>query len=500
LWLGAILAGTKPTDDIGAPTPSPAFDDFSEMDRYFGPPCIRPLENHLAHLEKLDLIAAIEQTAEAIMVTDASAIIRYVNPAFTHITGYTSEEAIGRNTNILKSGMHDKAFYQDMWSTIHSGQAWRGELINRRKDGSLYMEEATISRLRDILGSTTGYIAVKQDVTKRRAAEQAQKFLASIVESSKDAIIGRTPEGIIVSWNQGAENLFGYSAQEIIGQRIAVLAAPEMVRVVEASIEKTKKGEPIVPVDGVALAKDGRRIDVSASVSAVKDEQGKLVAVASILRDITERKRAEDARSLLAAVVESSEDAIIAVSPDKKVVAWNKGAQAIYGYTAEEVLGNPTFTYVPLDRREEFDRMFETVLLGETVARFESTRNRKDGSQIEVALTFSPIKNSRGDVIGVSGIVRDITQSKATQRSLHEAEERYRTLVHNIPDVVWMVDQEQRCTFVTPNVEKMLGVPPDEFYKRGSQAWFECVHPDDVGEAADKLAELFATRKPFDVK
>jgi PAS domain S-box-containing protein len=494
-----FLAETKRTYGISAPAPG-QLDDFSEMDRFFGPPCIRPAEHHLEQIEKVDLIAALEQTAEAIVVTDASAIIRYVNPAFTHITGYTSEEAIGRNTNILKSGVHDAAFFGELWRTIRSGKVWRGELVNRRKDGSLYTEEATISPLRDILGSTTGYIAVKQDVTKRRAAEDAQKFLASIVESSEDAIIGRTPDGIIVSWNRGAENLFGYQAQEIIGQSITVLATPEIGSTVEGAIEKIKRGETIAPFDGSGLTKDGRRIEISASVSPVKDAHGKLVAVASILRDITERKRAEDARALLAAVVESSDDAIVAVTPDKKIAGWNKGAHAIYGYAAEEVLGKSAYTYVPIDRQEEYDRLFGQVLLGETVARFESTRNRKDGKQIEVALTFSPIKNPQGEVIGISGIVRDITQAKATLRALHEAEERYRTLVYNIPDVVWMVDQEQRVTFVTPNVEKMLGIAPDEFYKRGSTAWFERVHPEDVGSAAVRFKELFATGEPFDVR
>src|SRR5579862_8474116 len=158
-------------------------------------------------IEKVDLIAAIEQTVEAIVITDADANIRYVNPAFTRITGYSQEEVIGNNPRILKSGLHDAVFHEEMWRTIRAGNVWSGELINRRKDGSLYTEVTTITPLRDAAENITGYIAIKQDVTQRRAAEDAQKFLASIVDSSDDAIIGRSPDGTIMSWNRGAEAL-----------------------------------------------------------------------------------------------------------------------------------------------------------------------------------------------------------------------------------------------------------------------------------------------------
>jgi two-component system, sensor histidine kinase and response regulator len=319
------------------------------------------------------------------------------------------------------------------------------------------------------------------------------------VDSSEDAIIGRTPEGIIVSWNRGAEALFGYRAEEIIGQNIALLATQEAGPMVAGVIERVKLGEVVPPFDGSALTKDGRRIDISASVSQVKDAQGKLVAVASILRDITERKRAEDSRAFLVAVVESSEDAVVAVSRETTILGWNKGAQNIYGYTAEEVLGKSNKILMPPDRLEEFEAIFTQVLSG-SVVRFESVRQRKDGQRADLALTYSPIKNPQGAVIGVSAIVRDITQAKATQQALHEADERYRNLVHNIPDVVWMVDEQRRVAFVSPNVEKMLGISPAEFYRRGAGAWFKRVHRDDVENAEARFEELFTTSKLFDIK
>jgi PAS domain S-box-containing protein len=463
--------------------------------------CVRPARHHLAQIDKAELIAAIEQTVEAIVVTDASARIRYVNPAFTLATGYTSDEVIGKNPSLLKSGMQDAAFYNDMWQTILSGKVWCGELVNRRKDGSLYFEEATITPLRDELGANTGYIAIKQDVTRRRAAEDAQKFLASIVEHSEDAIIGRTPDGIIVSWNRGAETLFGYRAEEIIGQSILVLATEESVPSVNEAIRRMKRGEAVLPFDGSGLTKDGRRVELSASVSPVKDAQGKLVAVASILRDVSERNRSDAARALLAAVVESSDEGIIAVSREKIILSWNKGAQVIYGYSAAEVLGKTAAsTIVPPERTEEYDALFARVLAGEILVQFESERHRKDGRLIEVALTYSPIKNVQGEVIGVSAIVRDITQAKATQQALREADESYRTLIHNIPDVTWMLDSKNRVAFASPNVEKVLGYTQAECYARGASIFFDSIHPAEAPEIKRLFRLFFEDGAPFDAE
>src|SRR6266487_3703870 len=121
--------------------------------------------------ERAALDAAIAQTAEAVVVTDSAGTIQYVNPAFTRMTGFSSEEALGRNPRMLKSGKQEAAFYERMWRTISAGKVWNGELINQRKDGSFYAEEMSITPVRDALGAIARYIAIKRDVTERRADE-----------------------------------------------------------------------------------------------------------------------------------------------------------------------------------------------------------------------------------------------------------------------------------------------------------------------------------------
>src|SRR6478609_824604 len=261
-----------------------------------------------------------------------------------------------------------------------------------------------------------------------RPAEQtagdAKEFLASIVEQSEDAIIGCTPDGTIVSWNRGARKLFGYRSHEIIGKNLVVLATDEATPTLKTAIERMKRGKAIFPFDCNGVTKDGRHIEISCSASPVKDARGRLMGVAAILRDISERKRADEARALLAAVVEFSEEGILAVSLDKKVLSWNRGAEAIYGYSAEEIIGKSvTSTIIPPERMGEYDKSFGRVLAGEALVRFESQRYRNDGGLVEVALTFCPIKNQQGKVVGVSAVVRDITQANATRQALREANE-----------------------------------------------------------------------------
>jgi len=334
-----------------------------------------------------------------------------------------------------------------------------------------------------------------------KSAEDAQKFLASIVEHAEDAIIGCTPDGTIESWNQGAEKLFGYCGEEIIGQNIVALAIDEAIPAVNAVIQRMKRGEAVHPFDGTGVTKDGRRIEISCSASPVKDADGTLVGVAAILRDISERRRADEARALLAAVVESSEEGIIAVSLDKTVLSWNRGAQAIYGFPAEDILGKSVFsTIIPPERVEEFNGFFARVLAGETLIRFESERHHKDGRKIEVSLTYCPIKNPNGKVIGVSAIVRDITHAKATQQALREANENYRALIHNIPDVIWMLNSNDEVKFLSPTAEKIFGYSVAECYARGVALLFDSIHPDEAQQVKRMFQLFFEEGTPFDME
>jgi diguanylate cyclase (GGDEF)-like protein/PAS domain S-box-containing protein len=246
--------------------------------------------------------AALEAAANGIVITDRNGAIVWANHAFTTMTGYSKEEILGQNHRLLKSGEQPESYYANLWSTISSGKVWQGEIVNRRKDGTTYTEEMTITPVTQNLGSTTDtyFIAIKQDITERKKSEEELQRLASIVEFSEDAIIGKNMDGVITSWNRGAEKIYGYTRGEVVGRDLSFLLPPERQAEIQAIMERVLSGQPIECLETQRLTKTGSAIDVSLSVSPIKDASGHIAGASAIARDITQRKAAEKQVQFLA--------------------------------------------------------------------------------------------------------------------------------------------------------------------------------------------------------
>jgi PAS domain S-box-containing protein len=325
-------------------------------------------------IKRADLAAAVEQAADGIVITDLAGKIRYVNPAFTAMTGYTTEAAVGGNPRILKSGRHSPTFYEELWSTIRSGRVWHGEIINRRKDGTLYNEEMQITPVLAANGEIGSYIAIKRDVTARRAAEEAQRLLASIVESSEDAIVACTSAGIILTWNRGAEAVFGHSSGEAIGKHVSMLLAPERFSGLARCMEQVLQGKTVSQYEGVGLHKDGRTVHISVTGSPIQNAASEIVAMSAVILDISERREAEQARGLLASIVESSEDAVQSVNLDGTILSWNSGAATLFGYSSQEIIGKNVATLLPAGRSGEVRDHIGMILQGRSISAFDTVR------------------------------------------------------------------------------------------------------------------------------
>jgi len=250
----------------------------------------RDITQRLEAEKKLHLAAqVIENSQEGVIITDASNHIISVNPTFTAITGYAPQEVIGKTPSVLSSGMQGKEFYQAMWASINTTGHWEGEIWDRRKNGELYCEALSVSTVKNPRGEIVYHTAIFSDITERKQAEEERDRLAAIVENSNDAIISHGLDRTILTWNAAAERLLGWSAQEAIGQSIHLIVPPERRGENARYRELVQKGFAVPAYDTVRLAKDGRRIDVSLSQSAIKNERGEVVAVSLFLRDITER-------------------------------------------------------------------------------------------------------------------------------------------------------------------------------------------------------------------
>jgi PAS domain S-box-containing protein len=237
-------------------------------------------------------------------------------------------------------------------------------------------------------------------------------LLASIIDSSDDAIISQDLSGIITSWNRSAERIFGYTRDEALGRPFAILIPSGRDAEERDILDRVKRGERVDHFETIRRRKDGALIDVSVTVSPMRDFTGEIVGASKIARDISEQKRGTRADVLLAAIVSSSDDAIVSKNLNGIITSWNAGAERIFGYTSAEAIGRSVLMLVPVDRKEEEPKILARLGRGERVDHFETIRVRKNGEHFPVSLTISPIRDFRGVIVGASKIARDITDLK----------------------------------------------------------------------------------------
>ncbi len=248
-----------------------------------------------AEAEIRKLQRAVEQSANAIIITNRQGIIEYVNPAFTRMTGYTPEEAIGQNPRILKSGYHSAEFYQHLWETLLRGEIWQGEILNKRKDGSLYWEQETITPVLDEQGNITHFIAVKEDITAQKAAEEQIRKLQQAVEQSANAIIITNKQGTIEYVNPAFTQLTGYSPEEVIGRNPRLLKSGKHPKSFYTRLWRTILRGEVWRDEILNKRKDGTLYWERMTITPVLDADGEITHFVAIKEDITQRKEMEEA-------------------------------------------------------------------------------------------------------------------------------------------------------------------------------------------------------------
>jgi two-component system cell cycle sensor histidine kinase/response regulator CckA len=496
--------------------------------------------------------ALLEAAPDAIVVFNQSGAIVLVNAQAESLFGYRPGELIGRPAEILVSehfrGQHSKQHSAFLAVPSVRPTVAGLELFGLRKDGSEFPAELRLSPLNTKQGILVS--SAIRDISERRRTEEDLRRLASIVESSDDAIIGKTLEGIITSWNAGAERMYGYSAREVMGKPVSMLVPADRPVEIAMILERLKRGETVDHFETIRVRKDGTQFHIEVTVSPIRDAVERTIAASAIgrdisvrkeaekhlvqmeakyrglleaapdamvivnqaeeivllnlqaekqfryrrdellgqkvtniipegfaerllthgtgigddsivpqmgtgielygrrkdgsdfpieimlspldgvdgilvtaaIRDITERKRHEDELSRLAAVVESSYDAIVGLTTQGIILTWNHGAERIFGYRAEEAMGRSISFLYPSDQPADGPSLLERVERPDAVERFETVRVKKDGTRIHVDLTLSPIKNAGGQVVGVSSVARDVTENRQLEDMYRQAQ------------------------------------------------------------------------------
>jgi PAS domain S-box-containing protein len=286
-----------------------------------------------------------------------------------------------------------------------------------------------------VAGEVVGFVAQTTDVTLLKNAEAAlrraerEQLYSATVESSQDAIVTKTLDGVITGWNKSAERLFGYSAAEAVGQHIGLIVPEDRREEARGFLRRIGRGETVESHDTVRVAKDGRTIDVSISISSVKSEAGDIVGAAKIARDITEMKRVQealrDSEQMARAVIDSAPDAFIQLDESGVIIDWNRQAEAIFGWPREEALGQNLGALTIPDARkahhvERMSSFLQTARTQSLGVRFEEQSRRRDGSEFTAEVAVTALKLHSRYVF--NGFVRDLTDKIAAEARLRQAQ------------------------------------------------------------------------------
>jgi PAS domain S-box-containing protein len=338
----------------------------------------------------------------------------------------------------------------------------------------------TISR--DITDIIKAEIRLKETLdnlekkVKERTAEleEAYKSLkeseTGLAEAQRMAHIGNWDWNLVngeVYCSDELYRIFTYTPQELTQyfDYTYSLVHPEDRDCLDKAVKKGEKGEPF-SIDHRIILTNGEERTVHAQVEVVFDEKYTPVRMRGTVQDITEHKKAEEKIRNLANIVESSDDAIGTISLEGAITCWNKGAEHVYGYSAEEVLGKPVFILAPSHLAEETKKLSERIKKGEKIRRFATSRLRKDGKKIVVAITLSPIFDIHGKLTSISFISRDITEREKVEEKLRESEEKYRNIVETANEGIYIMNDEARVTYVNEKIVELSGYTINEIVGR----------------------------------
>ena len=399
--------------------------------------------------------ALLESAPDAMVIIDHTGTIRLVNAQALRLFGYQREGLVGQRVELLiperlraRHAAHRQGYFA---APKVRGMGAGFELWGRRKDGDEFPIEISLSPMQteDGLWAT----AAVRDISDRKKADD--RFRA-LLETAPDAMVIISRDGTIELVNAQTERIFGYRREALIGQSVEILV-PERLRDLHHAHRGGYFHAPKVREMGAGVELSGRRSDgsefpIEISLSPLQTEQGLWVTAA--IRDITQAKRERDAAIRLAAIVESSNDAIVGKDLNGRITSWNRAAELIFGYTVKEAIGRDVTMLFPPERIHEEQEILERVKQGAQIQHFETRRVARDGRILEMSLTISPIRNARGQVVGASTIGRDVSERR-------HAEERFRSLLETAPDAMVIIDKAGIIRLVNVQAERLFG------YERG---------------------------------
>ncbi|MGD2036557.1 MAG: PAS domain S-box protein [Desulfobacterales bacterium] len=399
-------------------------------------------ERKKAEEELQKLSSAIEQSQVSVVITDPDGTIEYVNPKFCEVAGYRFDEAVGQNPRVLNAGLQGPEFYKNLWSTIKAGKVWQGEFANRKKTGEVFWENAVISPLRDREDQITHFVAVKEDITERKRAEEALKNseqrLSQIINFLPDPTFVIDNEGAVVTWNQAMEELTGVTAAEMLGKGNFEYALPfygerrpiliDLVKNWDAKYEKKYLS---VKREGKNLVSESYHPDLGTkevylhgTAGLIYDAAGAVAGAIESLRDVTEKKKADDiireSEERLSNILKTTSEGFWLLDTDDSTLDVNEAMCEILQRPREAVVGKSIREFLD-DKNIKVIREHEQANGEGKKALYEIAISRADGTNVPCLVNTARLLDADGNKIGSFGMFTDITERKHMEDELIEA-------------------------------------------------------------------------------
>ncbi|MEI8288522.1 MAG: PAS domain S-box protein [Verrucomicrobiota bacterium] len=458
----------------------------------------KKIEKRLQQLE-----TAVAASATGIFLADRHGCITWANAAFSRLTGYANEEVMGCTPRFLNSGRHSDEFYKKMWGTILAGNVWKGELENRRKDGTIYFENKTITPVLDEAGKVSQFICVQEDVTRQKQAEAAL-IAANNFANNKSAqlkSILESPQNVVI-FSLDASYCYTEFTQthqatikQIRGVDIAVgmnlldiISDPADRAKAKANFDRVLRGESFLLVEEYGDP-SRQRTYYEDRYSPIFGNGGVVVGITVFVIDITERRRAEHllvmSEHKFRRLFETVTDGIVSVDLSGQIQEFNPAYAQMLGYSDEELL-RLTYKDVTPEKWHAIEAgiVTEQVLPRGFSEIYEKEYRRKEGTVFPVELRTFVIKDAVGQVAGMWATVRDITVRKKAETQLRISEERYREVVDTARDLIFTLAPDGTFNSVNPVVEVVSGVEVAHWI---GKSFAPLVHPDDLPQAWEKL-------------
>jgi PAS domain S-box-containing protein len=442
--------------------------------------------------------AILNTAIDPLVVLDAKLQVQTANRAFYALFGLSRNETHG--VSIRKLGNSD---WQNCkaWKSLEATLSGNAQFYALEIDcefPSIGIRVIVINARRLTRDGNDLLLLTLQDVTERKHAERATALLAAIVDSSDDAMISKNLDGTITSWNKSAERLFGYTAEEAIGQNITLIVPWERRSEDEEILRRLARGERVDHFETIRRRKDGTILDVSLTISPVCDLAGKVIGASKVARDVTEKKRIEQAlresEERFRAIVETTPECVKLISADGTVLLMNSpGLRMVGAHSSEEVVGKNVYDLIACEDKHRFKAFNESVCEGEQGS-LEFEIVGLEGKRRHMETRAAPLRTPDGTVIHLA-VSSDISERKQAEELLRRSEERFRALVTASSDVIYRMNPNwsEMCEFDGRGFVADTGKPRKDWLN-------EYVHPDDQPLMLKTIREAVETKSMFQLE